>query len=74
MVVNGEQSFDQTDGPSKMFYLLICMVCAEIDSSNSLPIPFETPEARREWAKAHREGTGHNNWGVKNERGRLQSG
>lgn len=39
------------------FYVLICRDCGDGDAA--IPMPFETPEARGEWAAAHTKGTGH---------------
>jgi len=49
----GEQS-------QRVYYVLVCRDCG--DGDQALPIPFETPQARGQWAAAHTRGTGHDRW------------
>jgi hypothetical protein len=46
----------------KVFYVLVCRQCGDPD--RPLPMPFESPAARGQWAAAHTKGTGHDRWFV----------
>lgn len=52
-------------GQDAKFYLLICRVCGDDDLA--LPMPFDTPRERGQWAAQHRNGTGHDSWRVWDE-------
>jgi hypothetical protein len=45
---------DPPAAPSVLFYIAECQDCTPV-----LPQPFYDPGKREEWAKAHRDATGH---------------
>lgn len=51
----------------EVYYLLVCLDCGEVVDDDALVMPFESAEARGKWAAAHRRGTGHDRWWVKDE-------
>ena len=45
------------------FYLLVCRDCGD----GKLVMPFASAAERGKWAAEHTEGTGHDNWFVKDD-------
>lgn len=44
----------------KTWYVLVCRQCGDPDKP--LPVPFESAEARGEWATEHTKVSGHDQW------------
>lgn len=72
MAASDDASPDKATDLTGMDYLLVCRQCAS--DSKALPVPFESAQARGQWAAEHTRGTGHVRWLVMDKKQDDKSG